>query len=227
MLGATSFAQGWDHFASAYSARAAGSVSPHAASPSLALWVVSSAEGLSEGQRPFERVMQLRAIEKERGFAFTFQKLPPVAQDYLERARLGAEHWVAQHSQKWPASPLVQSLAGRSLHPPPAHCGSSQPCLPHPQSHPAPLIFSGAAEHQLGLRVATARHLQHLGHSWGQGLRDGPREEGGRGRLAAQLAHVRRQGAKGGRFGAALALSLALTVTVTPTLYPNPIPLPH
>ena len=119
VLGATSFAQGWDHFASAYSARAAGSVSPHAASPSLALWVVSSAEGLSEGQRPFERVVQLRAIEKERGFAFTFQKLPPVAQDYLERARLGAEHWVAQHSQKWPASPLVQSLAGRSLHPPP------------------------------------------------------------------------------------------------------------
>lgn len=89
---------------------------PAARAPSLERWVTRHADGLSKGQRPFERATQLRRAEIARGRHFTYSELPWCAKSYLTAAALGEEYWLNKPEGCRYKSPLhaICSLSGRA-----------------------------------------------------------------------------------------------------------------
>ena len=84
--------------------------------PSLQAWVQRQAQGMSEGQRTFERAAQLRAAEIRRGVLFTYTELPWCARTYLTSAALGEEYWNDIEVVRLYKSPLhaICVLSGRA-----------------------------------------------------------------------------------------------------------------
>ena len=84
--------------------------------PSLQAWVQRQAQGMSEGQRTFERAAQLRAAEIRRGVHFTYTELPWCARTYLTSAALGEEYWNDIELVRVYKSPLhaICVLSGRA-----------------------------------------------------------------------------------------------------------------
>ena len=111
---ATAFASLWDDFAARWRRRSGAAVEDVA---SLMKWVERQCAGLTVGQRPFERSVLLRAVERATGRSFAFHELPPSAQTYLEAAGLGARCWDESRRAEWAhESPLtaICVLSGRS-----------------------------------------------------------------------------------------------------------------
>ena len=100
------------------SSMAAGLGPPHPQRPypSLQAWVRRQAQGMSEGQRTFERAAQLRAAEIRRGVLFTYTELPWCARTYLTSAALGEEYWNDIEVVRLYMSPLhaICVLSGRA-----------------------------------------------------------------------------------------------------------------
>ena len=183
---AATFAEVWDRYVAASHMRARGE-GAHAAL-SLKRWVAASVEDLSDGQRDFGRVAQLRKAELERGSVFTWPDLPRCAQIYLEAAGHGEAYWArSAWSQACLRPPLHYSLA-----PPRRGCRGANSTLRH-FDHP------GAAERPVGLCVAAERDLRDLRHRGWPRVGEGPRGARGRGGPAPWRAHVRGHGAGRGR----------------------------
>jgi hypothetical protein len=100
------------------SSTAAGLGPPHPQRPypSLQAWVRRQAQGMSEGQRTFERAAQLRAAEIRRGVLFTYTELTWCARTYLTSAALGEEYWNDIELVRVYKSPLhaICVLSGRA-----------------------------------------------------------------------------------------------------------------
>ena len=88
---------------------------PHSNRPvaplSLSRWVASQAEGLTEGEKPFERAAQMRRAEIDAGEIVPFASLPTFVRTLLEAAGMGGELWDLDPSE-WPhESPLNAFLS--------------------------------------------------------------------------------------------------------------------
>jgi len=100
VISATLYGRMWDAFAADWRARD-GAATAVAAAPSLAQWVERQADGLTEGQRPFERATQLRAAEQRAGTIVPFLELPWACRNFLEAHNLGEERWAPSAAAAW------------------------------------------------------------------------------------------------------------------------------
>ena len=105
---ASQYGETWDCFAKAWMTSSLQSRNPIFSAqfcPSLTEWVKRQANGLTDGQKPFERALLLRQHEIVGNYCMSWTELPFYVRSRLEAANLGEMYWSANASHWHYASP--------------------------------------------------------------------------------------------------------------------------